>query len=213
MTAEFAHQVRTPLASAMLYTAQLDTSTPEQQRVVDKINGRLNDLGRMVNDMLGFAAGARPARERVLVSDLLQAAHRTIEPQLSDETQLTLRCDATGRRITANKEALKGALLNLINNSLQACGDGARIDVQAWSLDDKILLSVSDNGPGIPPECIAQVFDPFFTTRPEGTGLGLAVVKAVADSHDGSVVVDTGECGTRITICLPAIDEETAFDE
>ncbi len=205
MTAEFAHQVRTPLASAMLYTAQLDTSTPEQKRVVEKINGRLNDLGRMINDMLGFAAGAKPAQERILVSDLLGAAVRTIAPQLAATTVLDMRCDSRGMSILANKEALKGALLNLISNAEQACESDARIELAARRHHDRVLVSVADNGTGIPPHCIGRLFEPFYTTRPEGTGLGLAVVQAVTRSHRGSVSVDTSSAGTRFTLDLPVL--------
>ncbi len=211
MTAEFAHQVRTPLASAMLYTAQLDTSTPEQKRVVEKITGRLNDLGRMVNDMLGFAAGARPVHERVLVTDLLQAAVRTIEPTLAGSTRLTVRDEADDACVMANKESLKGSILNLINNAEQACAPDARVDLAARRFGDRVLLSVSDNGPGIPQHCIGRLFEPFYTTRPQGTGLGLAVVRAVAKAHDGNVSVATSDRGSCFTISLPiALGEETA---
>ncbi len=205
MTAEFAHQVRTPLASAMLYTAQLDTSTPDQKRVVGKIQGRLNDLGRMVNDMLGFAAGARPARERILVADLLSAVVRTIEPQLASTTILATHCDTAAMSIMANKEALKGALLNLVSNAEQARKNDAAIELAARRYGERVLISVKDNGPGIPSHCIGRLFEPFYTTRPEGTGLGLAVVQAVARSHDGSVSVDTCDTGSCFTLDLPAL--------
>ncbi|MDJ0699965.1 MAG: HAMP domain-containing sensor histidine kinase [Woeseiaceae bacterium] len=205
MTAEFAHQVRTPLASAMLYTAQLDTSTSEQKRVVEKIQGRLNDLGRMVNDMLGFAAGARPVKERILVGDLLDAVVRTIEPQLAPTTILTVRCDSTAMSIMANKEALKGAILNLVSNAEQACVTNAAIELTARRYGDRVLISVGDNGPGIQSQCVGRLFEPFYTTRPEGTGLGLAVVQAVTRSHNGSVSVDTSGEGSCFTLDLPVL--------
>ncbi len=205
MTAEFAHQVRTPLASAMLYTSQLDTSTPEQERVVEKIQGRLNDLGRMVNDMLGFAAGVRPARERILVGDLLDAVARTIEPQLATATSLAIHCDSMAMSIMANKEGLKGAILNLVSNAEQACTSDAAIEITARRYGDRVLISVKDNGPGIPPQCVGRLFEPFYTTRPEGTGLGLAVVQAVTRSHNGSVSVDSSPTGSCFTLDLPAL--------
>ena len=205
MTAEFAHQVRTPLASAMLYAAKLDTSTPEQRRVVEKITGRLNELGRMVNDMLGFAAGAKPAQKRILVSDLLEATLRTIETQLRSGTTLTVACASDILSIKANKEALKGALLNLINNAEQACAEDACIELSARRFADRVQISVTDNGPGIPTHCIGRLFEPFYTTRPEGTGLGQAVVQAVARAHSGSVTVDTSSDGTCFTLDLPAL--------
>ena len=213
MTAGFAHQVRTPLASAMLYVSQLDTSTERQERIVEKIRARLDDLGRMVNDMLGFAAGAKPTREHVVVNDLLSAVWRTIEPQLPNPAILGMRCLAEPLRIAANKEALKGAILNLINNAEQACGDEARIVLSATRSGERVLVSVTDNGPGIPRQSISRVFEPFFTTRPDGTGLGLAVVREVAKAHDGEIYVQSGEAGTCFTISLPLLAEEATDDD
>ncbi|MGI9247854.1 MAG: histidine kinase dimerization/phospho-acceptor domain-containing protein, partial [Woeseiaceae bacterium] len=88
MTAEFAHQVRTPLASAMLYADQLDKSTSKNARVADKITTGLHDLKRMVNDMLDFAAGARRSQQRISVLELLTDVKRSIEGQLGERTTL-----------------------------------------------------------------------------------------------------------------------------
>lgn len=203
MTASFAHQVRTPLASAMLYAGKLDTSTAEQARAAQKIRARLNDLGRMVNDMLGFAAGSNPAEESCQVSELLAEMQAAIEPQLDEQTRLYITPVSETLRVPANKDALKGALLNLVTNAIQACAAGARVEVDADVDDEAVTLTVSDNGPGIPAEILPRVFEPFFTTRPQGTGLGLAIVKTVATSHGGSVAVDSSASGTRFSLRLP----------
>ena len=205
MTSKFAHEVRTPLASAMLYVGQLDRHTPQQQRVVQKITARLNDLGRMVNDMLGFAAGTRRSQQTVKVCDLFADVKLSIEAQLDEQTQLRLDVDDHDLHIAANREALKGALLNLVTNAMQACGGVGAIELSARRNDDGVELSVSDNGPGIAPEALPRLFEPFFTTRPQGTGLGLAVVQAVAHAHDGEVSVATSASDTRFTMRLPAI--------
>lgn len=204
MTAQFAHQVRTPLASAMLYAAQLDTTTPKQQRAAQKITARLNDLGRMVNDMLGFAAGARPAEEAFEVRELLAEVQAAIEPQLNGQTGLQVIVEDSALRVSANKDSLKGALLNLVTNALQACESNAHIVLGATGDAEQVQLSVTDNGPGVAEEVLPRLFEPFFTTRPQGTGLGLAVVQAVAAAHDGHVSVHSSAEGTRFTIRLPA---------
>ena len=203
MTARFAHQVRTPLASAMLYAAQLDTGTPRQRRAAGRISARLNDLGRMVNDMLGFAAGAKPADETFGVKGLLTDVRSAIEPQLPDGTVLSVLVDDDSPQISANRDALKGALLNLVNNASQACGKRARIELGATCRDDVVEISVADDGPGIPAEILPRIFEPFYTTRPQGTGLGLAVVQAVAAAHGGRVTADSAGNGTRISLHLP----------
>ena len=204
MTARFAHQARTPLASAMLYAAQLDRNSLRQQRVVRKITARLNDLGRMVNDMLGFAAGASRSQQSLNVYDLFTEVQNSIDAQLDDQTDLRIVVDDYPLRVAANRDALKGALLNLVANAIQACGSGANIELGAYCRDGFVNLTVSDNGPGIPAEIKSRIFEPFFTTRPQGTGLGLAVVQTVAVAHAGAISVDSSKNGTCFTLRLPA---------
>ena len=203
MTAEFAHQVRTPLASAMLYAGQLDRSTQERERIADKITTGLHDLKRMVNDMLGFAAGARQSQQRLEVGGLLHDVGRTIQEQLGEKTNLSVSVTDKDLTIAGNNDALKGALLNLITNADQAGKGKANILLHGHRFDDSIHLCVTDDGPGVPDDIRTKLFDPFFTTRPQGTGLGLSVVKAVATAHGGDVTVSTSELGTCFTIRVP----------
>lgn len=220
MTAEFAHQVRTPLASAMLYAAQIDRTSEAQARVADKVVERLNDLGRMVNDMLGFAKGGHRAEEDVDVRDLFLDIRATLNPQLGERTTLELlidgtsvdRGDANAFVIAANSDALKGALINLIMNSSQAADGHGHIQLGAWRDDDWIFFTVTDDGPGIEADVMPHLFEPFFTTRPQGTGLGLAVVQDVARSHGGDVRAESLRRGARFTLRLPAADAGGSHD-
>lgn len=212
MTAEFAHQVRTPLASAMLYASQLDVSTPEKNRIAVRISERLNDVGRMVNDMLGFAAGGKRAEEPVDVRALLSAVRATLNAQLGGSAALELLINGSSidrddescenLRIVANDNALRGALINLVVNAEQA--GATSIQLGAWCDRDNTWFTVSDDGPGIPDDIRPKLFEPFFTTRPAGTGLGLAVVADVARAHGGEVFVDSLSVGTRFTLRIPA---------
>ena len=210
MTAEFSHQVRTPLASAMLYAGQLDTSGESQARIAGKILTGLNDLKRMVNDMLGFAAGARADQEQVNVRQLLDEVAESIDGQLSSETTIRVSVTDTDLSVAANKDAIKGALLNLVTNADQASDNGANILLHGHCFGENVHLCVSDDGPGIPEEIQARLFDAFFTTRPQGTGLGLSVVKAVVAAHHGEVTVNSSPLGTSFAIRLPAKNEVVA---
>ncbi len=203
MTAKFAHQVRTPLASAMLYAGQLDRTIPASARVADKITAGLHELKRMVNDMLGFAAGARLSQQRISVVDLFDQVKRTISGQLGDNTALSVSVTDSDLNVAANSDALKGALLNLVSNADQAGNGQASILLHGHCFGDSVHLCVTDDGPGVPDDIRAQLFEPFFTTRPQGTGLGLSVVRAVAAAHGGDVSVTTSELGTCFTIRLP----------
>ncbi len=203
MTAEFAHQVRTPLASAMLYTGQLDTSAPGQARIVGKIKAGLNDLKRMVNDMLGFAAGARQAQDRVSVAGLLHDVQDSVDGQLGRRSSLRVSVSDPDPIVAINKDAIQGALLNLIMNADQAGDGNTNILLHGRCCDDAVHLCVTDDGPGVPEDVQPRLFEPFFTTRPQGTGLGLSVVKAVVTAHDGDVTFDTSDLGSTFTIRLP----------
>jgi len=210
MTAEFAHQVRTPLASTMLYAAQLDRSSPSRARVAEKITTGLHDLKRMVNDMLGFAAGARRAQQQVNVTELLSGVKETLHGQLGSTTSVRVSVADSALNVAANEDALKGALLNLVSNADQAGEGRVNILLHAHRFADAIHLCVSDDGPGVPEDALPQLFEPFFTTRPQGTGLGLSVVKAVAAAHGGDVSVATSDLGTSFTMILPADKQEEA---
>jgi two-component system sensor histidine kinase FlrB len=106
-----------------------------------------------------------------------------------------------------NKIALKGALLNLVSNADQASENGASILLHAHLFGDSIHVCVTDDGPGIADHVQPRLFDAFFTTRKHGTGLGLAVVKAVAAAHGGDVTVATSKLGSTFSLCLPLATE------
>lgn len=208
MTAEFAHQVRTPLASAMLYAGQLDTSDPGQARVASKILAGLSDLKRMVNDMLGFAAGARADQETVNVRTLFNEVCECIEGQLKPASNLRVSVTDPGLAVAANKDAIKGALLNLVTNADQASDERVNILLHGHHFGNSVHLCVTDDGPGIPAEVQPRLFDAFFTTRPQGTGLGLSVVQAVVAAHEGRVSVNSSSLGSSFTLQIPEISDE-----
>jgi len=108
-----------------------------------------------------------------------------------------------------NSDALLGVLQNLMTNSIQACGEKGELTLLVKSVDHmhgipSIDICLSDNGAGIPDDIINDIFEPFFTTRSNGTGLGLAVAKAVVENHAGSIWVDSSnEKGTTFVVRLP----------
>ncbi|NVK23836.1 MAG: ATP-binding protein, partial [Gammaproteobacteria bacterium] len=109
--------------------------------------------------------------------------------------------------ILANKTSLASAITNLVHNAVQVVGKGVNIHLSAKRLDsepNKVCISVEDNGPGIDKENLEKIFEPFFTTRSQGTGLGLSVVKTVAQAHQGHVeVLNKPEGGAIFQIYLP----------
>lgn len=206
MTARLGHQFRTPLASALLYASQLDNpALSDKKDVADKITGRLQDLAEMLDDMLRYAAGAKQSGETVIVADLLNHVVDTIRPRLESENALIVELADPDLVIEVNSTALKGALLNLVNNAFQACKENPRVELGAVRSGSNICVTVTDNGTGIDERIRTRIYEPFFTTRPQGTGLGLAVVRSVVEAHGGEILVDSGSKGTTFAICLPDV--------
>jgi len=207
MTARLAHQIRTPLTCALLLVSRLEKKTVDERREASqKITGRLQELAGMVDDMLRFAGGVRREGEDIPVAELFAEVIDDVRPRVRGSMRVTSELPQPGLAVAGNRGALKGALLNLAENAVQACKDDGRIELSAWRSDDRVWLTVSDNGHGIAPETRARLFEPFFTTRPQGTGLGLAVVRTVAEAHDGQVVCHSGAGGTVFALCIPAAE-------
>jgi two-component system sensor histidine kinase FlrB len=209
MAARLAHDVRTPLAAALLYASRLGldgVNEADRRDTAAKIVARLKHLERLVADMLALARGNGVRFGRCDVGALLESTAQSLASRLGPRAQLTIRTLAPGLAVLGNAEAMVGALVNLANNALDAVGDGdARVEIEASAADGRAVIRVRDNGPGVPAEFRARVFEPFFTTRSSGTGLGLAVVKSVALAHGGAVTIEDAPAGACFALELPAL--------
>lgn len=217
MVARLAHQIRTPLASAMLYVShmskpQCDART--QSHYADKVLIGLRQLERMVNDMLVFARGGEFTSETVSIDELLDDLRQILEPQLQQcSGHISIANNEPGKLVAGSRDMLLGALLNLATNAMQACGKGVDLKIEISSSDvDSIEIRISDNGPGINEEMQKRIFEPFFTTRSGGTGLGLAVVRAVIQGHQGEVQVRSDpDQGATFSLKLPVLQSNSAL--
>jgi two-component system sensor histidine kinase FlrB len=216
MVASLAHQIRTPLSAAMLYAANLSNNTlnkTSREKFSNKLVSRLRDLESQVNDMLLFAkSGDEQVVSEISLHSLMHEVQQGADAMLQNQNaKLVLSLPEPDVIILGNKNALAGALQNLIHNALTVKPQNAVINLSASRQTDNpnwVDLSVTDNGPGIKAENINRVFEPFFTTKSNGTGLGLAVVKSVAQSHQGKVhVTNSAEGGACFTLCLPTYDD------
>jgi len=154
--------------------------------------------------MLQFARGASHANASFSIGDVVAAVDRSLRPTLGPGQELNIDHSDAEARLSGNREAVVGAVLNLANNALQAAGADARVDIRARADGMDAEISVTDNGPGVPVGHADRIFDPFYTSRPDGTGLGLAVVKSVAQSHGGGVVlIDDALDGATFVLRIP----------
>ena len=218
MAAGLAHQLRTPLATALLYTANLtkpDLPEPERIRFAEKSLARLRHLEQLVQDMLSFVRGERGGQEVIQVEAFCTELYQVMEPQMAQKNiAFTLSDDSMGATVAGNRKALTGALLNLLENAMQACAQEDHVVLSACLDGGSVVLSVSDTGRGIDATTQQRLFEPFFTTRAEGTGLGLAIVREVAHAHGGDVRVESGSgSGSVFRLSLPRLTQAGVSDE
>ena len=207
MVASLAHQVRTPLATAVLYASQMSNpvlAEDKRLRFSQKILERLHYLERQVNDMLIFAKQGRLAMQSFSLQQLLAHVAESMEAFTG---RFTIDSQLKTDVLLGNEDALRGALMNLLNNAVEA-GAG-KIALTAWQVDDgSIRIAIEDDGPGIDEQRQARLFEPFYTTKSHGTGLGLAVVDSVVRAHNGAVICrsEAGR-GAAFTLTLPCINQ------
>lgn len=209
MVASLAHQIRTPLATALLYLSNIShpqVQSADRTHFADKAKERLHHLERMVNDMLVFARGEVSDTESFSVAEFIEDFKQAQEPQIDGErTMLTIQSPGDNSRLCGNRDALFGAFQNLVNNAIEASEDTLELNIRVFQTKNNMIeFSFEDNGCGISDDIKDRVLEPFFTTRRNGTGLGLAVVNATVSSFNGSFDIHSapGE-GSCFTITLP----------
>ncbi|WP_442108960.1 sensor histidine kinase [Pseudomonas sp. NUPR-001] len=208
MVASLAHQIRTPLSAALLYASHLaEQQLPleTQQRFAGSLKERLHELEHQVRDMLVFARGELPLTDRITPKALFQALQQAAQVHVQGHA-VRWQCDSHLGELLCNRDTLVGALLNLIENALQAGSEPVRLKVHLYRRGQMLRLCVSDAGAGIDSALLARLGEPFLTTKATGTGLGLAVVKAVARAHQGALHLRSRPGrGTCALVTLPLI--------
>lgn len=208
MVASLAHQIRTPLSAAMLYASNLKNprvSDEVRGQFVDKLIGRLHHLEQQVQDMLIFVKGECQLVHRLSVSELFAIMADNLSARIEQYPQaLHWHNDAADAELQCQKDALVSALCNLINNAFEASPNDPDIVIAAERRGERLRLTIRDQGPGMDEQTLAQIREPFFTTKSHGTGLGIPVVMAVIRAHQGDFEIDSqpGK-GTVVHLNLP----------
>jgi len=216
MAASIAHQIRNPLASIELFASLLDDSAIEQAKresFAKEIVAAVKTLNTTLSNMLLFANSSTPQKDVVTVEGLLSETLDICKYIMKERgTRIEVIHEVPEISVSVDKELMKQALLNLIMNGIEALGeDGVGVVSLQTGLDEEgVHISVCDDGRGIPEEFMDKIFDPFFTMRARGTGLGLTVVNNIIKAHGGLLEVESREGeGTQFDITLP----EAASDE
>lgn len=203
-----AHEIRNPLfaiagfANALLRTESLDERTRAKVSIILEESNRLD---KILKSLLNFARPTQGMKGQV---DVSRVAEQTMD-------LMGLACQKQGVGVKmgvtpglpiakGDPELLKQCIINMVKNSMEAMPDGGELTLRSFLRDDGVVLEISDTGRGIPPENLDQVFNPFFSTKDKGSGLGLAMTKKILDEIGGSVELESEVgVGTTVRLVLP----------
>jgi signal transduction histidine kinase len=210
LSAVVAHEVRNPLAAIFNSVATIrhliDSANPAL-RLVDIVGEEADRLNRMVDELLDFARPLSPTPTPVPLPRLLEDSVRGALADSRGPVEVQWAVDTAVPPVLADERMMRQAFLNLALNAVQAMPKGGTLRVvarRAQGSPPEVQVEISDTGPGIPPDVRARIFEPFFTTKAKGTGLGLALVKRIVESHSGRLALETQPGrGTTFRLFLP----------
>lgn len=210
LTAGLAHELRNPLgtikASAEMLTKQSTRTRPEvMSEMAGYIGSEVDRMSGLVSSFLDFA---KPLQIHPITAELRPVIEDVVRQQAqlakSVPVTLSLQLSGPGPSFAFDPDLLKSALSNLIENAIQASAPGQEVEIRADATDENVIIFVTDHGQGIQPQHLENIFNPFFTTKPQGVGLGLAIVAKIVDEHQGRInVFSERGAGTRFEMTLP----------
>lgn len=217
MVASLAHQIRTPLSTAILYGSHIvGTKLPSNKR--EEFSGllleRLKFMDRQISDMLNFVKGERKTKSVISVNDLLLAIEMNCTTLKHEVIFKAQQKELPCGHLSLDIDTMIGAITNLIDNAIDATSDSSPIKVNCSIVnDDCLVIEVKDCGKGIKIKHQKDLFEPFYTTKSHGNGLGLAIVHGVIIDHQGTISVDStyGE-GSCFKVELPIIRRFNSTD-
>lgn len=213
LAAGVAHEIGNPLNSLTIHLQLLERelkTLPEQGRagmqdLLDVARREVERLDQVISQFLRALRPSQPNFERSSLREILDQTLEFLRHEIKDRDVL-VEVDAADDLPTAlvDRAQIKQAFFNIIRNALQAMSNGGLLKISLSSTDRFVAASFKDTGPGIPPEDLGNIFEPYFTTKSEGTGLGLMIVQRIMRDHGGEMEVHSQpQSGTTFTLYLP----------
>jgi two-component system sensor histidine kinase HydH len=214
-----AHEVRNPLSSLDIHLQLMEEDlaglAPQMRQQLtprlEIIHGELHRLEGIVERFLRLAGPAGVDLELVEIRDILTHVCELLRPEAAARgIEICTHANEPLPSVMADPVRLAQALLNVLINAMQAVERNGRVEVGANAADGWISVRVSDNGPGIPPEKLASIFEPYYTTKTEGSGLGLWIAQQIVTAHGGSLSAQNGQSGGAVLTMRLPMKRETA---
>ena len=208
MVAAISHEIRNPLgiisSTAELLKGKLAKTDPQDQ-LADVIVEEANRLNGIVTDFLSFARPQAPNFMPCQVDEVIEKNLSFLSPEIDRNGYRVHKRFATDiPEIEADPGLLYQAFLNILMNAMHAMPEGGDIYIELSARKHTLTIVFTDQGPGIPDETLVKIWEPFFTTKDKGSGLGLPIVRKIIEGHGGFIEADNApEQGTQITVTLP----------
>jgi signal transduction histidine kinase len=210
LAAGMAHEIRNPLAAIVNATALLTDEaalTPdERSATLAAVRTEARRLNRILSDFLQFARPQEARRAPGDIRDVVQHVSALIRDDYSRAARVDVRVavDPTVPRFAFDRDQVTQVLWNVALNGVEAMNGRGRLSLEVARRNGGVALAVSDTGPGIPRERLAQVFEPFYSSKPNGSGLGLTIAERIVAAHGGRIEIDAAPGGgTRVTLLFP----------
>lgn len=210
LTQSVAHEIRNPLNVINLSIDHVSTRyAPEDEakrerfmRILSSIKDEITRLKHMVNDLLNYGRPANLSKQRFDMRDLMGETLALVRQQADEQgVEICVAQDATPAEVNGDREKLKSCLSNIAINALQAMPAGGQLLTSVHQANGAVEVRIEDTGVGIPRDDLGKIFEPYFSTKQTGFGLGLAVTKKIVDEHKGTIVAES-EVGTGTTFIV-----------
>ena len=219
LAAGVAHEIRNPLSSikgmATFFFSQFEEGS-EGREAAGVMVQEVDRLNRVITELLAFARPSDVKRQPTDMAPLVARSVGLIQKDAANQKiDVDLAMDDDLCRVSIDPDRMAQCLLNLLINAIDAMSGGGRLTVRCESIDmHEVRIAISDTGPGMSPEELTQIFDPYYTTKSKGTGLGLAIVHKIVEAHGARLNVESAPGrGTTFFLRLACADRETKDGE
>jgi len=213
-----AHEIRNPLNTIALAVEYLRrrfspvgaSDRKEFHETTDSLRDEITRLNALITNFLTYGKPMRMAPAAFDVTDLAREVGRELSPEAATR-RVRIRVEGAPTEVTADRDLLKSAFLNVALNAVQMMPAGGDIRIEVGPDPAGVRICFDDSGPGIPPENLPKIFEPYFSTRDAGVGLGLAMTRKIVTDHGGDLVASNRpEGGTRFVFTLPSVPASQA---